>query len=75
MLAELTVAVAGWGLSINPFDQPNVQQAKDATRRVLDAFEASKRLDAPPDTGVPELRRLLAGASPHRSTRRARKLS
>jgi hypothetical protein len=47
MLAELTVAVAGWGLGINPFDQPNVQQAKDATRRVLDSFEASDRLEAP----------------------------
>ena len=35
LLAELAVAVAGWGLQINPFDQPNVQQAKDATKRVL----------------------------------------
>jgi transaldolase/glucose-6-phosphate isomerase len=64
MLAELAVAVAGWGLSINPFDQPNVQQAKDATKRVLDAFEASGRLDQPPSAGTGELRRLLAGASP-----------
>jgi transaldolase / glucose-6-phosphate isomerase len=64
MLAELTVAVAGWGLEINPFDQPNVQQAKDATRRVLDEFEASGALEQPPSAGVPELRRLLAGASP-----------
>lgn len=64
MLAELTVAVAGWGLEINPFDQPNVQQAKDATRRVLDEFEASGALEQPPSAGVPELQRLLAGASP-----------
>jgi transaldolase / glucose-6-phosphate isomerase len=35
LLAELAVAVVGWGLQINPFDQPNVQQAKDATNRVL----------------------------------------
>ena len=41
LLAELAVAVAGWGLAINPFDQPNVQQAKDATKRVLDGYEAS----------------------------------
>jgi transaldolase / glucose-6-phosphate isomerase len=64
MLAELTVAVVGWGLSINPFDQPNVQQAKDATRLVLDAFEASGRLEGPPDADVPTVRRLLASASP-----------
>src|SRR6185436_8281740 len=36
LLWELAVAVAGWGLQINPFDQPNVQQAKDATKRVLE---------------------------------------
>jgi transaldolase/glucose-6-phosphate isomerase len=33
--AEFAVAVAGWVLGINPFDQPNVQQAKDATNRIL----------------------------------------
>jgi transaldolase/glucose-6-phosphate isomerase len=36
-LAEFATAVAGWALEINPFDQPNVQEAKDATKRVLDA--------------------------------------
>jgi transaldolase/glucose-6-phosphate isomerase len=34
-LTEFAVAVAGWVLEINPFDQPNVQEAKDATARVL----------------------------------------
>jgi transaldolase / glucose-6-phosphate isomerase len=33
--AEFAVAVAGWTLGINPFDQPNVQEAKDNTARVL----------------------------------------
>jgi glucose-6-phosphate isomerase len=33
---ELATAVAGWVLEINPFDQPNVQEAKDATKRVLE---------------------------------------
>jgi transaldolase / glucose-6-phosphate isomerase len=33
--AEFAVAVAGWVLGINPFDQPNVQEAKDATARIL----------------------------------------
>jgi transaldolase / glucose-6-phosphate isomerase len=34
--AEFATAVAGWVLGINPFDQPNVQEAKDATNRVLE---------------------------------------
>jgi transaldolase / glucose-6-phosphate isomerase len=33
--AEFAVAVAGWVLEINPFDQPNVQEAKDNTNKVL----------------------------------------
>lgn len=32
---EVAVAVAGWGLAINPFNQPDVQAAKDATQVVL----------------------------------------
>ena len=34
-LSEFAVAVAGWALELNPFDQPNVQEAKDNTNRVL----------------------------------------
>jgi len=34
-LSEFATAVAGWVLGINPFDQPNVQEAKDNTNRVL----------------------------------------
>jgi transaldolase / glucose-6-phosphate isomerase len=34
--AEFATAVAGWALEINPFDQPNVQEAKDNTAKVLD---------------------------------------
>jgi transaldolase/glucose-6-phosphate isomerase len=34
-IAEFATAVAGWALEINPFDQPNVQEAKDNTARVL----------------------------------------
>jgi len=34
--AEFATAVAGWVLGINPFDQPNVQEAKDNVQRVLD---------------------------------------
>ena len=32
---EFATAIAGWRLGINPFDQPNVQSAKDATARIL----------------------------------------
>jgi transaldolase/glucose-6-phosphate isomerase len=32
---ELATAVAGWVLGINPFDEPNVQESKDNTERVL----------------------------------------
>ena len=38
-LAEFATAVSGWRLGINPFDQPNVQQAKDATAEVLEGSE------------------------------------
>ena len=34
--AEFATAVAGWALGINPFDQPNVQEAKDNSKRVLE---------------------------------------
>jgi transaldolase/glucose-6-phosphate isomerase len=33
--SEFATAVAGWALQINPFDQPNVQEAKDNTARAL----------------------------------------
>lgn len=35
---EFATACAGWKLGINPFDQPNVQEAKDATRELLTEF-------------------------------------
>ena len=35
--AEFATAVAGWALGINPFDQPNVQEAKDNTGRILES--------------------------------------
>jgi transaldolase/glucose-6-phosphate isomerase len=34
-VSQFATAVAGWVLGINPFDQPDVQEAKDNTRRVL----------------------------------------
>jgi transaldolase / glucose-6-phosphate isomerase len=64
MLSELAVASAGWGLEINPFDQPNVQQAKDATKRVLADFERSLELAEAPDADAAALGALLGAASP-----------
>ncbi len=61
-LAEIAVAVAGWGLQINPFDQPNVQQAKDATKKVLADFETRHELPAEHRDG--SLKALLDPAAP-----------
>jgi hypothetical protein len=41
---ELATAFAGWRLGINPFDQPNVQESKDATKELLEAFKKEGRL-------------------------------
>ena len=35
---EFATAFAGWRLGINPFDQPNVQESKDATKELLNTF-------------------------------------
>ena len=42
---EFATAVAGWRLGINPFDQPNVQEAKDATKELLSGFTRRGHLD------------------------------
>jgi glucose-6-phosphate isomerase/transaldolase/glucose-6-phosphate isomerase len=44
-LFEFAVAIVGHVLEINPFDQPNVQEAKDATKRVLDSGEITAPFD------------------------------
>jgi transaldolase/glucose-6-phosphate isomerase len=38
---EFATAIAGAVLGINPFDQPNVQESKDNTKRLLEEFTAS----------------------------------
>lgn len=42
---EFATAVAGWRMGINPFDQPNVQEAKDATKELLNTFERRGHFD------------------------------
>lgn len=54
---EFATAIAGQRLHINPFDQPNVQSAKDATSRILDEGVT----DAPP---TPSMAEVLAMARP-----------
>ena len=38
---ETATALAGASLAIDPFDEPNVQESKDNTARILEAFELS----------------------------------
>jgi len=58
--AEFAVAVVGWVLGINPFDQPNVQEAKDNTKKVLEMAEPPEL----PDADDEALRALLGSAAP-----------
>lgn len=58
-LFEFAVAVIGHVLEINPFDQPNVQEAKDATARVLESGDVSAPFDAPS-----ALNELIVGGKP-----------
>ena len=60
VLFEFATAVAGWTLDINPFDQPNVQAAKDKTKDVLS-------MDSPPaieEADADALAKLLADGPP-----------
>ena len=63
---EVATAVAGSILGIDAFDQPNVQESKDNTKRVLDGFKKTGRLpeakSVPAAEAAPELRRLLGRA-------------
>src|SRR5579859_3840159 len=41
---EIATATAGWVLGIDPFDQPNVQESKDNTVRLLAEHQSTGRL-------------------------------
>ncbi len=62
--AVFATAVAGWVLQINPFDQPDVQVAKDTTGRILGEIEAGGDLDEPADADDDALRALIGEAGP-----------
>ena len=42
---EIATAIAGAVIGIDPFDQPDVEDAKIATRKLVDAYEASGALE------------------------------
>jgi glucose-6-phosphate isomerase/transaldolase/glucose-6-phosphate isomerase len=64
---EFATAVAGHILGIHPFDQPNVQESKDNTGRVLKEVETKGSLPAlPPSTPKQALAQLLTQAAPNR---------
>jgi transaldolase / glucose-6-phosphate isomerase len=46
---EFATACAGWRLGINPFDQPNVQEAKDATKELAGAVQSQLATIKPGD--------------------------
>jgi transaldolase / glucose-6-phosphate isomerase len=48
---EIATAIAGSVLGIDPFDQPNVQESKDNTKRVLAKFKSAGKL--PPAESTP----------------------
>jgi glucose-6-phosphate isomerase len=56
--SEFATAVAGWVLELNPFDQPNVQEAKDNTSRAL--------AEGPGEVDAGSLDDLLGGIEPPR---------
>jgi len=63
---EFATATAGWLLDVNPFDEPNVQQAKDATRLLLDRHSAEGQIPVrEPDAVIEGVRLTLTDAARH----------
>jgi glucose-6-phosphate isomerase/transaldolase/glucose-6-phosphate isomerase len=60
---EVATAIAGALLEINPFDQPNVQSAKDATNTLLTAYTTHGAFPSTaPDATLPSGTRLTVSA-------------
>jgi hypothetical protein len=60
---EFATAIAGSILGVNPFDQPNVQEAKDKTQAVLEGRDSVTVTELRPEGSLDEL---LAQAAPGR---------
>ena len=64
---EFATAIAGHALGIHPFDQPNVQESKDNTGRVLKEVETQGRFPSLPSlTAKQALTQLLEQTAPNR---------
>jgi len=61
---EITTATAGAVLGVDPFDEPNVAEAKEATRATLDRALAEGRFAPPPPDGPAALTDLIDQARP-----------
>lgn len=61
---EVATAIAGVLLGVNPFDEPNVSEAKAATSAALAKFKETGQLPEWPVDSVEEAARLLAQARP-----------
>jgi glucose-6-phosphate isomerase len=65
---EFATAIAGAALGVNPFDEPNVSEAKTKTKALLDAHARDGRLAEPravaEDNDAAVFSRSVAGASP-----------
>ena len=61
---EMATALAGVVLGVNPFDEPNVAQAKAATGAALDAFLDAGRLPEVAADDADDVARALAAAKP-----------
>jgi len=64
---EFATAICGAVLGINPFDEPNVTESKDNTKRVLEEYRRDHRLPAE-ETLVAQGRLMLSGDAPLRLT-------
>ena len=60
---EVATAAAGVLMEINPFDEPNVQQAKDATRALLESYQRDGKLPIPGPHGAVSGARLTLSQS------------
>ncbi len=58
---EFATAVAGHLLNIQPFDQPNVQESKDNTSRVLASYQSTGQLPKQPSLQPKQAIQELAG--------------
>ena len=61
---EIATATAGLLMGINPFDEPNVKEAKDATTALLDVYRQARRLPRPePHAEISGVRLTLSAAA------------